>query len=71
MEGGRVDGETYGELMRCRPFCSSFLHQVLQFQEGGEGDGAGGCGDVERGVGGEAEERAEFPGEGCGYFFPG
>ena len=59
------------ELVLRRPLGPLFADDVLQLEEVGQGNGAGGGGDVEGGVGGEAEEGAELAGEGRGEVVPG
>lgn len=54
-----------------RPVGAVDAHDLLCLGEQRERDASRGCGDEERGFGAEAEERAEFLGEGVGGFAPG
>ena len=68
---GGGEGDFDGELVLGGPLCARFLHDVLELEEVRESDGTGCGGDVEWGVGGETEERAELSGKGSGYLLPG
>ena len=63
MERAR-QGDLNGEFLRGGPLGALVLHDVLQLQQGGQGDGARGGGNVEGGFSGEAEQGTEFADEG-------
>lgn len=67
----RRQGDLDGQLLRRRPLGPLILHDRLQLEQGGQGDGARGGGDVERRAGRQAEQGAEFAGEGGRQVVPG
>lgn len=63
VDHGAREGRLKGELVLRRPLRLLLLHVGGVLDQPGQGDGAGRDGDVERGLGGEAEEGAELAGE--------